>query len=289
MENKKNVKTSTKKLPATTKKQKFVGFKEFIDAETGETIPMQLNQVEDRDFNFHKLWLQMFVNGLDEIANKKMKLAFWIIDHLNKENQLVYTFRRMAEETGLSIETVIKTMKALQNGDPPFLKKLQSGVYVVNPDILYKGSHKSRMGIIYQFGTIPTPKQAEKIAEMQEKTEDKTPSNAPESPETHEKTDAKENVPEEVKTPEMEEKMELPDFNDYFRTYPFLMQTAAKNRNSLFSQFIKQVPLFDDPSYSKNVREIFQTEINADFWAKAGDKLENLLPFYTESRHNKKD
>ena len=280
-----------KKLPTTHKKQKFIRIKEYIDPETGEYIPFQENAVEDRDFNFHKVWLRMFVEELDRIANKKMRLAFWIVDHLDSENKLVYTFRRMAEETGLSIDTVIKTMKTLQEGNPPFLKKLQSGVYVINPDILYKGNHKSRMGIVYQFGEIPSKYAMEQKAKAEEKKKpsEKTASDAPESPETHEKTDAKENVPEEVKTPEMEEKMELPDFNDYFRTYPFLMQTAAKNRNSLFSQFVNQVPLFDDPSYSKNVREIFQTEINADFWAKAGDKLENLLPFYTESHHNKKD
>ena len=198
------MKTSTEKLPPTTKKQKFVGFKEFIDAETGEVIPMQLNQVEDRDFNFHKLWLQMFINGLDKIANKKMKLAFWIIDHLNKENQLVYTFRRMAEETGLSENTVILTMKELQNSDPPFLKKLQSGVYVINPDILYKGSHQNRMGVIYQFGSLPTPKQAEEIKKR--KSEDSKPSsNASEAPNSQETPLEQENVPEEVKTPENEQ------------------------------------------------------------------------------------
>lgn len=146
--------TRTEKLPPTTKKQKFVGFKEFIDAETGEVIPMQLNQVEDRDFNFTKVWLRTFIEGLDGIANKRMKLAFWIIDNLNKENQFIGTFKKMAEETGLSEYTVIMTMRELQKGNPPFLKKLQSGVYQVNPDILYKGSHKSRMGIIYQFGSI---------------------------------------------------------------------------------------------------------------------------------------
>lgn len=148
------MKTKTENLPITTKKQKFVGFKELIDAETGEVIPVQLNEIEDRDFNFHKVWLRMFIEGLDGIANKKMKLAFWIIDHLNKENQLIYTFKRMAEETGLSENTVILTMKELQKGNPPFLKKLQSGVYVVNPEILYKGNHRGRMGIIYQFGEM---------------------------------------------------------------------------------------------------------------------------------------
>ena len=258
-----------KKLPTTHKKQRFIGLKEFIDAETGEVIPMQLNQVEDRDFNFHKLWLQMFINGLDEIANKKMKLAFWIIDHLNKENQLVYTFRRMAEETGLSIETVIKTMKALQNGDPPFLKKLQSGVYVVNPDILYKGSHKGRMGVIYQFGTIPTPKQAEKIAEMQkeqEKAKENTAPDAPKSPETHETTDAGENVPAkeekaeiEPKITEMEKKIELPPLVCDGLFIPSMIQIGTKQRDIFFQQFNNQIPLIKNPEFSEKMTEIFNS------------------------------
>lgn len=149
-----DMKTKTKNLPVTVKKQIFVGTKELMDTETGEIIPVQLKQIEDRDFNFHKIWLKMFINGLEGIANKKIKLAFWIIDNLDKENKLCYTFRRIAEETKISIDTVIRTMKELQKGNPPFLKKLQSGVYVVNPEILYKGSHRGRMGIIYQFGEM---------------------------------------------------------------------------------------------------------------------------------------
>ena len=148
--------TKTEKLPITKKKQIYVGTKELVDTETGEIYPVQLKQVEERDFNFTKVWLQMFINGLENIANKKMRLAFWIIDHLDSENKLVFTFRRMAEETGLSYPTVVRTMKELQQGDVPFLRKLQSGAYIINPDIMYKGSHQSRMGIIYKFGNVPT-------------------------------------------------------------------------------------------------------------------------------------
>ena len=191
-----------KKLPTTHKKQKFIRIKEYIDPETGEYVPFQENAVEDKDFNFHKVWLRMFVEELDRIANKKMKLAFWIIDHLNKENQLIYTFRRMAEETELSIDTVIKTMKTLQEGNPPFLKKLQSGVYVINPDILYKGNHKSRMGIVYQFGEIPSKYAMEqkKAEEKEENKSENTASDAPKSPQTHETTKAEENVPAKSET-----------------------------------------------------------------------------------------
>lgn len=163
--------TKTEKLPKTTKKQKFVGIREFIDAETGEIVPMQVNNIEERDFNFHKFWLKNFIEGVDGITNKKMKLAFWIIDNLNSENQLLYTFQQMAEKTGLSYDTVIKTMRELQKGDPPFLKKLHAGLYQVNPDIIYKGNHRNRMGIIYQFNSVPSKEALQKMKELDEQFE----------------------------------------------------------------------------------------------------------------------
>ena len=98
-------KTSTNGMQITTKKQKFVGYKELIDQETGEIYPMQMNTIEDRDFNFHKVWLQNLVQGIDEIANQKLRLAFWIIENLNKENQLIMTQRQIAENTGISIQS----------------------------------------------------------------------------------------------------------------------------------------------------------------------------------------
>ena len=170
--------TKTEKLQKTTKKQKFVGFKEFIDAETGEIIPMQVNNVEDRDYNFHKFWLRNFVEQVDGITNKKLRLTLWIIENLNSENQLLFTFQQMAEKTGLHYDTVVKTMQHLQKGDPPFLKKIHSGLYQVNPDIIYKGSHRNRMGIIYQFGSIASKDALEKKKAFDEQEEAKAKAKA---------------------------------------------------------------------------------------------------------------
>lgn len=147
---------TSKKQQTTSKKQKFIRAKEYIDPETGEVVPFQEVEVEDRDFDFHKVWLQHLVNSLDGISNQRLRLAFWIINHLNKENQLIMTQRAIAEEAskeldGMSLDTVSKTMKALQTGSPVFLVKINSGAYMVNPDIIWKGSHASRMGIVFDY------------------------------------------------------------------------------------------------------------------------------------------
>lgn len=163
------MKTSSKgdQILSTTKKQKFVGSKELVDSSTGEAIPVQLIQVEDRDFNFHKVWLQNLITSLDGISSQRLKLAFWILDNLDSENKLVMTQRAMAEKSGMSLNTVITTMKVLQNGNPAFLQKINSGAYRINPNVIWKGSYNKRMGICFEYGDTMRENQKE-IVEDQE-------------------------------------------------------------------------------------------------------------------------
>lgn len=155
-------------MNTTSKKQKFIRSKSFYDPETGEEVPFQEVMVEDRDFNFHKVWLQHFINSLDEISNQKLKLAFWIIENLNSDNQLIMTQRKICEKTGISNYTVIKTMKALQEGETPFLIKINSGAYQINPDVIWKGSHKNRMGIVFDYNTRASQNRSERQEEPEQ-------------------------------------------------------------------------------------------------------------------------
>ena len=149
----------SKSKTTSTKKVKVVGTETYLNQQTGEIVPMQVIQMEDRDFNFTKIWMQNIINSIDLIGNQKTRLAFWIIEHLNRENQLIMTFRTIAEQSGISIDTVKKTMKALQQAN--FLKKQQAGVYVVNPDMLYKGTHNNRMRILLDYTKLDDDSAAE--------------------------------------------------------------------------------------------------------------------------------
>jgi len=135
----------------TNKKQKLIGIQEYVNPNTGELVPMQVVSIEDKDFNFHKVWLENLIISLDSISNQKLKLAFWIIDHLNKENQLVMTQRQIADNSGISLKTVQRTMQSLQESEPAFLIRINGGAYQVNPNVIWKGSHSSRMGVIFDY------------------------------------------------------------------------------------------------------------------------------------------
>lgn len=136
----------------TQKKLKVVGTQQFINVQTGEVEDFQVTSIEERDFNFHKVWMKNFINTLDLVGNQKTKLCFWIIDNLDKENQLCMTYRQISEKTNISLETVRITMKLLLEAD--FLRKINMGCYVVNPDILYKGSRSGRLNVLNTYTDI---------------------------------------------------------------------------------------------------------------------------------------
>ena len=142
-------KPKTKRQMTTRRKMKIIGTEEYINAETGEIKEMQVISVEERDCNFHKLWLGHIIESLDMIGNQKINLCLWILENLNRDNMLLYTYRQMADKTGISLDTVRLTMKALIESN--FLTRHNSGCYIVNPDVIFKGGKTDRMNVLIQY------------------------------------------------------------------------------------------------------------------------------------------
>jgi len=141
-----------KKIMTTRKKIKFSGTQKYINQDTGEIVEMNVTEIEERDANFHKVWLGHVIQSLDLIGNKKIHILTFIMDNLNKENQFLYTYSMIEKETGISRRTIADTMTALQESD--FLKKVKNGHYEVNPDQIFKGGKKSRMDILLRYKNL---------------------------------------------------------------------------------------------------------------------------------------
>lgn len=136
-------------MATTRKKVKVIGTETYIKQDTGELKEMQVIDIEERDVNFHKLWLGHILQSIDLIGNQKTKLAFWILDHLDSNNLLPMTQRQIAQKSGMSIQTVSRTLKALIDSD--FLQRKNIGVYQVNPDMLFKGGKTDRMNVLLEY------------------------------------------------------------------------------------------------------------------------------------------
>src|SRR5699024_6287615 len=137
------------KRNTTRKKVTFVGTKEFLDASTDEKEAQQVTNSEERDAKFHKIWVGHMVESLDMIGNQKIRVAMFIMENINKENELIMTYRVIAEKTNTSLQTVSETMKALQESN--LLSKIRNGYYRVNPDVIFKGGRNDRMNVLLRY------------------------------------------------------------------------------------------------------------------------------------------
>jgi DNA-binding transcriptional regulator YhcF (GntR family) len=141
-----------KKQKCTRKKTKFIGNRNLIDQQTGEVITVQEVSIEERDANFHKIWMSHVIQALDLIGNQKIKILNILLENANKENLVIMTQRKISDISKVSYKTVAITMKMLQDSD--FIIKKQSGVYFINPEMIFKGGSGERMRILFDYKNI---------------------------------------------------------------------------------------------------------------------------------------
>jgi hypothetical protein len=142
-------KTNKRKAKSTTKKLKINEPRLLVDPKTGEEIWVDSFVFEERDANFHKIWLWHIIQALDLIGNQKIKILSYILENIRPDNLFIGTQRFIAEATESSLKTVTDTLKMLHQAD--IIKMQHAGVYFVNPNTIFKGERKKRMNILYQY------------------------------------------------------------------------------------------------------------------------------------------
>lgn len=131
--------------------QRVVGSESYINSQTGELVNMQVVETDtyEKDSDFHKLFLKAFSIIIEEAADQKMKLVFWVISHLTKDNKLLYTYRQIGEKAGVSYRAVTDTMKIFFDKD--FVRRQSSGHYIINPNMIFKGSYQRRCRCYHEY------------------------------------------------------------------------------------------------------------------------------------------
>lgn len=143
------MKTDKRKAKPTSKKMKIAEERLLVDPKTGEEFRTNIFTFEERDANFHKIWLWHIIQALDLIGNQKIKILAHILENIRPDNLFIGTQRDIATATETAIQTVTITMKMLQQAD--ILKMQQHGVYFINPNTIFKGNNEKRMNILYQY------------------------------------------------------------------------------------------------------------------------------------------
>lgn len=121
---------------------------EVINLDTGEILTESKGQ--HGDSNFHKVWMNRMYDIIYDIGNNKTKLLFFLIRKADGENKVCMTYRQMAKESGISLDAVRMAMdKLFANG---FIRKINNGNYIINPNIVFKGYPIPRQIAMGKFG-----------------------------------------------------------------------------------------------------------------------------------------
>lgn len=122
----------------------------LVDQDTGELI--EVDQITKRVYGqkaFWKVYLMDFLQVLGGFEYKQLDVLIYILEHTDSStNTFIGTYRAVANKVGVSYDTVSRTINLLINKQ--FLRKIQTGVYQVSPQIMLKGTdHKKQMLLSY--------------------------------------------------------------------------------------------------------------------------------------------
>lgn len=141
--------SNTQTLIGTKKKQ-------LIDTENGDII--WVDQITKRTYgtkNFWKCYLMDFLTVLGIIDSKQLDIFIYIVENTNQSNNVFMgTYKKISADTGCSSTTIARIMKKLQENN--FIKKVQNGAWLVNPNILMKGNDTKRQILLsYYESDVP--------------------------------------------------------------------------------------------------------------------------------------
>ena len=125
--------------------------KHLLDVETGEEI--FVDQINKRVFgakNFWKCYLMDFLSVLGVFDSKQVDIFIYIVENTNQATNLfIGTYKKIAKDVGCSEPTIARIMKKLQTHG--FVKRVQNGVWMVNPNVLMKGGDTKRQILLSYY------------------------------------------------------------------------------------------------------------------------------------------
>lgn len=133
---------------------KYTGREVWVNQTTGEIREVDaFERSVGRQEAFMITYLAEIINMIETIGNKKMQVVKYILTNMCKTNNtLIITTRELAEKCDVGHNTVIDTLKLLENSG---IIERRTGAIMVSPKLMnnWKGGKEATMMVKYQeFG-----------------------------------------------------------------------------------------------------------------------------------------
>jgi len=154
---KKKQKQRLPKLSGTKEVEQVIRTESWVHQETGEVrVFTVVKRSETGDYGFHKVWLEDLGRIIGVLGGAKVKVFSYILNNINPvSNQVGGTIRELAAILNLDTVTVQNTIQILIKQG--FMKRIRSGTYQVNAEVLVKGGHEKRSGLMISYDKLEGP------------------------------------------------------------------------------------------------------------------------------------
>lgn len=116
-------------------RMKFTGKSTWVNQETGEIREFdEFEKPIGRNQPFMITYLAEIINLIDTLGNKKMQVVKYILNNMNKsDNSLIITTRELSEKSKVGFNTVIETLKILDNAG---IIERRTGAIMISPKLM---------------------------------------------------------------------------------------------------------------------------------------------------------
>lgn len=121
---------------------------EELDIDSGEILSTEQPNAEEGSDNG---WFKLFEEGLkalSDIGNANVRLYVYMIRNMNSANIISRTQEQMSKETGLSSKYISKRLSEM---DTEGLLVVGRNHYMVNPDVIFKGTPAKRSKAVFNY------------------------------------------------------------------------------------------------------------------------------------------
>jgi len=133
----------------TSGRRVVVGHDEYVNRRTGEVEEFAVVKATQADWDFEKIWLYRLVELLDLAGSAKIKVLMWMLKNRDSENRVIATQGKIAKGADVSRKTVNTVLREMK--EEKLIASPQSGVYRLDPSLIWKGKHHKRMNIMMVF------------------------------------------------------------------------------------------------------------------------------------------
>lgn len=127
----------------------FSGKSKWQNLESGEIIETDEIIKKTPRNGFMITYLSAIIQLIDSLGNKKMQVVKYILANMDKStNSLIITTRELSEKSGVSIKTVIETLKTLEDAQ---IIARRTGAIMVHSNLVHRGSENKEKYLLARF------------------------------------------------------------------------------------------------------------------------------------------